>query len=238
MEWDAFDAALFDLDGVLTPTADVHMVAWRRMFTEYFEAHGVSPAYSDSDYFTYVDGKPRYDGVRACLASRGVVLPEGSPSDPPGTQTVCGLGNTKNALFDAVLREEGVVAYPGSVALLDHLTEIGVAVAVVSSSRNATAVLTAAGLIDRFTVIVDGVVAADRGLPGKPEADTFRFAAQSLGVPVERAVVVEDAVSGVAAGRAGGFGLVVGVDRGAGAAELLAAGADVVVEDLGELVGR
>lgn len=238
MEWDAFDAALFDLDGVLTPTADVHMVAWRRMFTEYFEAHGVSPAYSDADYFTYVDGKPRYDGVRACLASRGVVLPEGSPSDPPGTQTVCGLGNTKNALFDAVLREEGVVAYPGSVALLDHLTELGVAVAVVSSSRNATAVLTAAGLIDRFTVIVDGVVAADRGLPGKPEADTFRFAAQSLGVPVERAVVVEDAVSGVAAGRAGSFGLVVGVDRGAGAAELVAAGADVVVEDLGELVGR
>lgn len=238
MEWDAFDAALFDLDGVLTPTADVHMVAWRRMFTEYFEAHGVSPAYSDADYFTYVDGKPRYDGVRACLASRGVALPEGSPSDPPGAQTVCGLGNTKNALFDAVLREEGVVAYPGSVALLDHLTELGVAVAVVSSSRNATAVLTAAGLIDRFTVIVDGVVAADRGLPGKPEADTFRFAAQSLGVPVERAVVVEDAVSGVAAGRAGSFGLVVGVDRGAGAAELLAAGADVVVEDLGELVGR
>ncbi len=238
MEWDAFDAALFDLDGVLTPTADVHMVAWRRMFTEYFEAHGVSPAYSDADYFTYVDGKPRYDGVRACLASRGVVLPEGSPSDPPGAQTVCGLGNTKNALFDAVLREEGVVAYPGSVALLDHLAELGVAVAVVSSSRNATAVLTAAGLIDRFTVIVDGVVAADRGLPGKPEADTFRFAAQSLGVPVERAVVVEDAVSGVAAGRAGSFGLVVGVDRGAGAAELLAAGADVVVEDLGELVGR
>lgn len=238
MEWDAFDAALFDLDGVLTPTADVHMVAWRRMFTEYFEAHGVSPAYSDADYFTYVDGKPRYDGVRACLASRGVVLPEGSPSDPPGAQTVCGLGNTKNALFDAVLREEGVVAYPGSVALLDHLTGLGVAVAVVSSSRNATAVLTAACLIDRFTVIVDGVVAADRGLPGKPEADTFRFAAQSLGVPVERAVVVEDAVSGVAAGRAGSFGLVVGVDRGAGAAELLAAGADVVVEDLGELVGR
>lgn len=238
MEWDDFDAALFDLDGVLTPTADVHMVAWRRMFTEYFEAHGVSPAYSDSDYFTYVDGKPRYDGVRACLASRGVVLPDGSPSDPPGTPTVCGLGNTKNALFDAVLREEGVVAYPGSVALLDHLAELGVAVAVVSSSRNATAVLTAAGLIDRFTVIVDGVVAADRGLPGKPEADTFRYAAQSLGVPVERAVVVEDAVSGVAAGRAGGFGLVVGVDRGAGAAELLAAGADVVVEDLGELVGR
>ena len=156
----------------------------------------------------------------------------------PRPQTVCGLGNTKNALFDAVLREEGVVAYPGSVALLDHLAELGVAVAVVSSSRNATAVLTAAGLIDRFTVIVDGVVAADRGLPGKPEADTFRFAAQSLGVPVERAVVVEDAVSGVAAGRAGSFGLVVGVDRGAGAAELLAAGADVVVEDLGELVGR
>jgi beta-phosphoglucomutase family hydrolase len=236
MDWDAFDAVLFDLDGVLTPTADVHMVAWRRMFTEYFAAHGVTPEYTDADYFTYVDGKPRYDGVRACLASRGVVLPDGEPSDPPGAPTVCGLGNTKNALFDAVLREDGVVAYPGSVALLDFLERRGIAVAVVSSSRNASQVLAAAGLAPRFTVVVDGVVAADHRLPGKPRPDTFQYAAQSLGVPAERAVVVEDAVSGVAAGRAGAFGLVVGVDRGAGADELLTNGADVVVRDLAELV--
>lgn len=236
MDWDRFDAALVDLDGVLTPTADVHMVAWRRMFTDYFTAHGVTPEYTDADYFAYVDGKPRYDGVRSCLASRGVVLPDGDPSDPPGAPTVCGLGNTKNALFDAVLTEEGVVAYPGSVALLDALAVRGVKVAVVSSSRNAPAVLAAAGLAERFTVVVDGSVAAERGLPGKPAPDTFLFAAESLEVSAERSVVLEDAVSGVAAGRAGAFGLVVGVDRGAGAEELLASGADVVVRDLAELV--
>lgn len=238
MDWDLYDAALFDLDGVLTPTADVHMRAWSRMFTTYFTDHGITPPYTDADYFAYVDGKPRYDGVRSALASRGVVIPEGSPADAPGQDTVCALGNTKNALFDAVLREDGVVAYPGSVALLDALAARGTAVAVVSSSRNAPAVLTAAGLADRFTVVVDGTVAAQRHLPGKPAPDTFAYAAEQLGVPVDRCVVVEDAFWGVAAGRAGHFGLVVGVDRGAGADELLDAGADVVVTDLAELVTR
>lgn len=238
MEWEPYDAALFDLDGVLTPTAEVHMRAWHKMFTEYFTSRGISPAYTDADYYAYVDGKPRYDGVRSCLASRGVVLPEGDVSDAPGTETVCGLGNTKNRAFDQVLKEDGVVAYPGSVALLDWLAERGKVVAVVSSSRNARAVLAAAGLADRFEVVVDGALAADEGLPGKPSPDTFQHAAALLGVPLERAVVVEDAFSGVAAGKAGGFGLVVGVDRGAGADELLEAGADVVVRDLAELVTR
>ncbi|WP_228374350.1 HAD family hydrolase [Demequina rhizosphaerae] len=232
----SFAAALFDLDGVLTPTADVHMDAWRRMFTDYFEAHGITPAYTDADYFQYVDGKPRYDGVRSCLASRGVTLPEGTPDDAPGTETICGVGNTKNEAFAAILRDEGVTPYPGSVALIEHLESVGCAMAVVSSSRNAPAVLEAAGLADRFEIVVSGQVAADHGIAGKPAPDTYLYAAELLGVPKEQAVVVEDAMSGVEAGRAGAFGLVVGVDRGAGADELLAGGADIVVEDLKELV--
>ena len=231
-----FDAVLFDLDGVLTPTADVHMRAWNRMFTGYFVEHGVEPPYTDEDYFAYVDGKPRYDGVRSALASRGVVLPEGDPTDPPGAETVCGLGNMKNTAFNEVLVEEGVEPYPGSVALLDQLVAHGTAVAIVSSSRNAVPVLEAAQLADRFPVIVDGVVAIDQGLAGKPSAEMFQHAARELGVPADRAVVVEDAVSGVAAGRAGDFGLVLGVDRGAGAQTLLDAGADLVVNDLAEVL--
>ena len=236
LDLDRFDAVLFDLDGVLTPTADVHMRAWNRMFSGYFVAHGVEPPYTDEDYFAYVDGKPRYDGVRSALASRGVVLPEGDPTDPPGAETVCGLGNMKNTAFNEVLLEEGVEPYPGSVALLDQLVAHGTAVAIVSSSRNAVPVLEAARLADRFAVIVDGVVAIDQGLAGKPSAEMFQYAARQLGVPADRAVVVEDAVSGVAAGRAGDFGLVVGVDRGAGAQTLLDAGADLVVNDLAELL--
>jgi len=232
------DAALFDLDGVLTPTAEVHMRAWQSMFTDYFIAHGITPAYTQADYFAHVDGKPRYDGVRSALASRGVTLPEGEPTDPVDAPTVCGLGNAKNALFDALLRRDGVQPYPGSVALLDHLAERGIAMAVVSSSRNAPAVLAAAGLGDRFSVVVDGTVAEREGLRGKPSGETFAYAAQQLGVAVERAAVVEDAVSGVAAGRDGGFGLVVGVDRGAGRDALAANGATVVVDDLAELVDR
>lgn len=233
-----YEAALFDLDGVLTPTADVHMVAWRRMFSDYFTDHGVTPEYTDADYFEYVDGKPRYEGVRSCLASRGITLPPGNPDDAPGTPTVCGVGNTKNVVFDAILKHDGVVAYPGSVALLDDLAARGIAMAVVSSSRNAPAVLAAAGLADRFEIVVDGNLAADLGLPGKPAPDTYEYAAKLLGVDDNKAVVVEDALSGVAAGAAGDFGLVVGVDRGAGADELLAGGADIVVSDLGELVGK
>lgn len=236
VDWNQFEAALFDLDGVLTPTADVHMRAWRQMFSPYFVEHHVAPAYTDADYFTYVDGRPRYDGVRAALSSRGIELPEGDPTDEPGAETVCGLGNAKNALFDRMLTDDGVVPFPGTLALLDALAERGVAVAVVSSSQNARAVLSAANLADRFKVVVDGDVARDAGLRGKPSPETFEHAAAALGVPATRAVVIEDAVSGVAAGKAGGFGLVIGVDRGAGAETLREAGADVVVRDLAELI--
>lgn len=236
MNWDEYDAALFDLDGVLTPTAEVHMRAWAQLFSGYLAERGVSQPYAESDYFDYIDGKPRYDGVRAMLASRGISLPEGEPDDSPDSETVCGLGNRKNDLFAAVLRDEGVEPYPGSVRLLDHLAEKGTRVAVVSSSRNAPAVLSAAGLADRFDVVVDGEVAAARGLAGKPAPDTFRFAAEQLDAAVSKAVVVEDALSGVEAGHAGGFGLVVGVDRGVGAQRLSEAGADLVVGDLAELV--
>ena len=235
MDWRDYDAALFDLDGVLTPTAEVHMRAWRRLFSDFLIKRGIGQPYLESDYFNYIDGKPRYDGVRAFLASRGVELADGDPSDSAEAQTVCGLGNRKNEFFGEVLREEGVRPYAGSVRLLDHLAERGTKVAVVTSSKNATAVLEAADLRPRFGVIVDGNVAAEKGLRGKPSPDTFVAAADQLGVPVERAVVFEDAVSGVEAGHAGGFGLVVGVDRGAGAQRLTDSGADVVVADLAEL---
>lgn len=231
-----YAAALFDLDGVLTPTAEVHMAAWYRMFSDYFDAHGITPEYTDEDYFAHVDGKPRYDGVRACLASRGVTLPEGDPSDAAGTETICGIGNTKNDAFESILRDEGVDPYPGSVALLDHLEALGTKMAVVSSSRNAPAVLAAAGIAHRFSVVVDGTVVATEGIAGKPAPDMFELAARRLGVQDADAVVVEDALSGVAAGAAGDFGLTVGVDRGAGADALLAGGADVVVDDLAELI--
>ncbi len=173
MDLDGFDAVLFDLDGVLTPTAEVHMRAWQRMFSEYLDKAGVDEPYAESDYFDYIDGKPRYDGVRSFLASRNLNLPDGNPSDPPDAGTVCGLGNRKNEVFSAVLTEEGVEPYPGSVAWLDELDAKGIAVAVVSSSRNAPAVLEAAGLADRFDVVVSGAVAAAESLPGKPAPDTF-----------------------------------------------------------------
>lgn len=236
VDWSRYAAALFDLDGVVTPTAEVHMRAWADLFTGYLSERGVGPAYTDEDYFAFVDGKPRYDGVRDFLVSRGVSLPPGEPADPPTADTVCGLGNRKNVVFNEVLQREGVTAYAGSVALLDHLASLAMPLAIVSSSKNAPAVLAAAGLTDRFSTIVDGAVAAELGLPGKPAPDTFAFAARQLGVPDSACVVLEDAVSGVQAGAAGDFGLVVGVDRGAGPEVLTDAGADVVVSDLSELV--
>ena len=210
----------------------MHMRAWDEMFNGFLRERGEEATYGDDDYFAYVDGKPRYDGVRSFLASRGIALQEGEPDDGPDEPTICGLGNRKNEAFNVVLARDGVQAYPGSVTLLDMLRERGTRLAVVSSSANAPSVLQAAGLADRFEVLVDGSVAKAEGLPGKPAPDTFLFAARQLGVSRERAVVLEDATSGVAAGRAGGFGLVVGVDRGAGVDALTAAGADVVVADL------
>jgi beta-phosphoglucomutase family hydrolase len=239
VQWDDYDAALFDLDGVLTPTAEVHMRAWDRMFNDFLaerSAGGPPPPYTSADYFAHVDGKPRFDGVRHFLDSRGIELPEGSTEDAPDVETVGGLGNRKNAVFAAILAEEGVEPYPASVRLLDHLAARGTAVAVVSSSRNAPAVLAAAGLADRFEVVVDGEVAAREGLDGKPSPATYLHAARLLGVTAARSVVLEDALSGVASGRAGDFGLVVGVDRGAGREALLDGGADVVVAELDELI--
>lgn len=236
MDWNDYDAALFDLDGVITPTAEVHMRAWAQMFNDFLGERGVSQPYTDADYFTYVDGKPRYDGVRSFLASRGIALPEGEPSDPATAETIAGLGNRKNDDFEQILQSEGVVPYPGSVALVEALAARGTKMAIVSSSRNAAAVLTAAGMIDHFPVIVSGKEAAERSLPGKPAPDTFVDAAAQLGVPKQRAVVFEDALSGVQAGAAGGFGLVVGVDRGVGEQALKQHGADIVVTDLEELL--
>jgi beta-phosphoglucomutase family hydrolase len=234
--WDEYSAALFDLDGVVTPTAEVHMRAWAEMFNSFLAGREGEAPYTDADYFAYVDGKPRYDGVRDFLTSRGIELPEGGAEDDPAVESVCGLGNRKNDAFNAVLARDGVTAYPGSVALLDHLAGLDLSLAVVSSSANAPAVLRAAGLLDRFACIVDGSVATETGLLGKPSAETFLYAASQLGVTAREAVVLEDAVSGVRAGAAGAFGLVIGVDRGAGEQVLRAAGAQLVVSDLAELV--
>lgn len=231
----AYDAVLFDLDGVITPTAEVHMHAWRAMFEELFAQWGVEPPYTDDDYFDHLDGKKRYDGVASVLRSRDVELPWGDPSDPAEADTVCGVGNRKNAVFSRILAEEGIRPYPGSMALLDELSAAGTPVAIVSSSKNARDVLTAAGVLDRFPVIMDGVIAEREHLPSKPAPDVFLEGARMLGVDPARAAAVEDAISGVESAAAGGFGLIVGVDRGAGAHALTAAGAHLVVADLAEL---
>lgn len=232
----AYDAVLFDLDGVLTPTAEVHMHAWQSMFDTLFEEWNITPPYTSEDYFQYVDGKKRYDGVASLLRSRDVEVPWGDPSDPVTADTVCGIGNRKNVVFTRVLREEGIEPYAGSLALVDALVARGVPLAVVSSSKNAVEVLDAAGIADRFAVVVDGVVAERDGLPSKPAPDVFLRGAADLGVAPSRAVAVEDAISGVESAAAGGFALVIGVDRGVGADALRAAGAHVVVGDLADLL--
>ncbi|KGN37655.1 HAD family hydrolase [Knoellia subterranea] len=236
LDWDDYAAALFDLDGVVTPTAEVHMRAWSQMFNDFLTARGVAEPYTDEDYFAHVDGKPRYEGVAAFLASRGIDLPQGDPSDNPDQDTVCGLGNRKNDAFNEVLARDGVEAYPGSVRLLEALAERNLPMAIVSSSKNAPAVLEAAGVDHFFGFVMHGGVAAERGIAGKPAPDTFLAAAEELGVEPAQAVVLEDALSGVEAGAAGHFGLVIGVDRGAGEQALTGAGATLVVEDLGELL--
>ena len=232
--WTGASALLFDLDGVLTPTAVVHEQAWQELFDGYLAEAGHPDGYRESDYFDHIDGKPRFDGVRDFLTSRGITLPEGPADDAPTNETVQGLGNRKNAIFNQIVDTRGVEPYPGSVKFINAALELGLKVAVVS--RNAPAVLKAAGLDHHFEVVVDGQVAAAVGLPGKPDPATFTYAASLLGVPTEECIVVEDAVSGVQAGKAGNFMSVIGVDRGAGRQTLLDAGATLVVDDLDDLL--
>jgi beta-phosphoglucomutase family hydrolase len=239
---DRYEAVLFDLDGVLTATARIHASCWKQMFDGFLrtraEASGepFQPFEIATDYKTYVDGKLRHEGVRSFLDSRRITLPEGDPDAPPGGETIHGLGNLKNKLFNEIVASEGVDIYEASVEVVRRLRDLGIETAVVTASKNCGTILKAAGITDLFDAQVDGVVAAQLHLPGKPAPDTFLKAAEFLGVAPERAVVVEDAISGVAAGRAGGFGLVIGVDRKDHADELREHGADVVVGDLGDLL--
>ncbi len=236
-----FDAVIFDLDGVITQTALVHSQAWKQMFDEYLrerEEKHAEPFREFShqdDYLPYVDGKPRYNGVQSFLESRGIKLPFGDPEDGPEKDTVCGIGNRKNISFNRILEEEGVKEYPSTVELIHTLKEKGIHVGVASSSKNCKQVLEAAGLLDLMETRIDGVVSAELGLNGKPEPDIFTTAADRLGVSYDRAVVVEDAVSGVQAGKKGNFGLVLGIAREENTQELYIGGADIVVEDISEI---
>jgi len=238
----AIRACLFDLDGVLTQTAKIHAAAWKEMFDAFLRERAAQTGESFepfdpvADYDEYVDGKPRYDGVRSFLAARGIALPEGTPDDPPDAATVHGLGNRKNELVLAMIERQGVEVYEGSVRYVRAVRDAGLGRAVVTSSANADEVLAAAGIDDLFDVRIDGVVAAREHLEGKPAPDTFLAAARALEVAPDRAAVFEDALAGVAAGRAGRFGLVVGVDRVGQADELREHGADVVVGDVSELL--
>ncbi|MFG6504490.1 HAD family hydrolase [Microbacterium sp. P05] len=232
----SYEGVLFDLDGVLTPTAEVHMRAWRSMFEQLFADWHITPPYTDHDYFEYLDGKKRYDGVAGLLRSRDVEVPWGEPTDAPTADTISGIGNRKNEFFTKALETDGIQAYPGSLALVEQLQAAGIPIAVVSSSKNAEDVLQAAGIRDRFPVVMDGVVAERDHLASKPAPDVFLEAARMLGVEPARSVAVEDAISGVQSAAAGGFAVVVGVDRGAGADKLREAGATVVVDDLSAFV--
>jgi beta-phosphoglucomutase family hydrolase len=235
-------ACLFDLDGVLTQTASLHARAWQRMFDQFLQtraASGGEPFVAFDlirDYDEYVDGKPREDGIRSFLASRSIELPEGTPQDPSSADTVHGLGKRKNDIFLGLMSKWGVDAYPNSVRYLKAVRQARLLTAVVSSSENCREALIAAGIVHLFDVRIDGVVAARRNLAGKPAPDTYLQAAEALGVAPAEAAVYEDALAGVEAGRAGGFGFIVGVDRMGQAEELRARGAHVVVEDLGELM--
>jgi beta-phosphoglucomutase family hydrolase len=230
-------ACLFDLDGVLTRTATVHMAAWKRTFDEFLRRRDPAAAeFTQDDYNRFVDGKPRLDGVRDFLASRGISLPEGAAGDPADAETVHGVGQRKNELVLAELAEHGVEVYPGSVRYLRAAKDAGLATAVVTASANGGQVVAAGGFADLVDTRVDGVVAGERGLRGKPAPDTFLAGAQALGVAPAEAAVFEDALAGVAAGRAGEFGFVVGVDRVGQAEQLAASGADVVVTDLEQLL--
>jgi len=236
---DAIRACLFDMDGVLTKTAVVHAAAWKAAFDDFLrrrEGPDFRPFDAVADYDEYVDGRPRADGVRVFLASRGIELPEGSDDDPPELDTVHGLGNRKNALVLEKIRTQGVEAYAGSGRYIEAVRKAGLSTAVVSSSANARDVLASAGIEALFDVRIDGVVAAERKLPGKPHPDTYLQAAHDLGVEPGAAAVFEDALAGMDAGRSGNFGYVVGIDRVGQAGALREHGADIVVGDLAELL--
>ncbi|MET9223796.1 MULTISPECIES: beta-phosphoglucomutase family hydrolase [unclassified Streptomyces] len=233
-------ACLFDLDGVLTPTALVHAAAWKETFDDFLrdrDGEGFRPFDAKADYDAYVDGRPRADGVRTFLQARGIELPEGEDGDPPDRQTVNGLGNRKNDVVLEKIRTEGVRPYPGSVRYLEAVRAAGLRTAVVSSSANCRDVLVSAGIEHLLDVRVDGVVAKERHLPGKPHPDTFLAAAEELGFDAARAAVFEDALVGMDAGRSGHFGFVVGVDRVGQTDALREHGADTVVKDLADLIG-
>ncbi len=231
-----FDAVMFDLDGVITRTARVHAAAWKKLFDEFLQewkpGDPWDPFDIERDYRTYVDGKPRYEGVKSFLESRGIRLPYGTPGDSPDLVTVCGIGNRKNRLFREALEEMGVEVDSFAVRLLGLLRKNGFTIAVVSSSKNCQAVIRKAGIESLFDVRVDGTHVEELGLEGKPHPDIFLEAARRLGVLPERSVVVEDAIAGVKAGRKGGFGLVVGMDRADARQGLLENGADVVLDSL------
>ena len=231
------DAVIFDMDGVVTDTARVHLAAWTRLFDEVLAGLGASGArpFTAADYRRYVDGMSREDGVARFLASRGITLVWGSSDDGPEATTVVGLGRRKNDYFLAEVARGGVQAFPSTVALVHTLQDRRIGTAVISASRNASAVLEAAGVLDLFPVLVDGVVTAARGLPGKPDPAIFLEAARMLGSPPARTVVVEDALAGVRAGHLGGFALVIGVDRDGARDQLRQAGAGVVVNDLAQV---
>ena len=239
---DEVTACLFDLDGVVTQTAVVHAAAWKEMFDDFLREHaereGIEfvPFDPHADYDAHVDGKPRLDGTRSFLESRGIHLPEGTPDDPPGTPTIYGLSNRKNELVLAKLAAGGVQVYEGSITYIRAVREKGIATAIVSASANTQQLLDSAGIAGLFDVRVDGVIAKQRGLRGKPTPDTFLAAAKALKVPANHAAVFEDAQAGVAAGQAGGFALVVGVDRVGQAQALREHGADIVVKDLADLL--
>ncbi len=239
---DRYDAVLLDLDGVITDTANLHAACWKQMFDEYLQRRATQrgepfrPFDIATDYRLYVDGKPRFDGVRDFLISRDIQIPEGSPDDPPQTETVGGLGNRKNELVNKIIEDVGVEPYEGSVNLIRQLRHRGFKIAVVTSSQNCEAVLKAAKLDSFFEVRVDGNVIHEQQLAGKPAPDMFLMAARLLGVEPTRAVVIEDALSGVEAAFNGNFGLVIGVARKGNADELQRHGAHVVVNDLEELV--
>lgn len=241
---EAFDAVLFDLDGVITDTASVHAACWKEMFDDYLQKRATEkgeaflPFDLATDYRLYVDGKPRFDGVRDFLASRGINLTKGSPDDPSAAETICGLGNRKNELLNKIIKTSGVKSYEGSVQLIHDLRARGFKLGIVTSSQNCSAILKATKLDGIFDVQVDGNTIHAQHLAGKPAPDTFLKAAELLGVEPERAVVIEDALSGVEAGKSGNFGLVIGVNRKGNAEELRRHGAHLVVNDLAELIDR